>query len=290
VTERHELGEFLRARRAALRPGDVGLPDSGRRRTPGLRREEVATLAGVSVDYLVRLEQGRDVNPSPSVQTALARALRLTLDERKHLAELTARTNDPEGCPVAPPLHQEIAPTVQQLLDSMDATAAFVIGPGTYLLAWNRSWERLVTPLGMLDDRPPNFARYVFRNPRARVTYPDWSTAADEQVSSLHAAELQWGDDPAFAALLEELLSVPEFAARWPTHDVAAKLRGNERLLHPDVGELSIAYEALDVPDGSGQRLITWLPADHATATAIRTALTDTAAVSPPNLRVVGEH
>src|SRR5882724_534894 len=93
MTERSELGDFLRARREALRPADVGLPDSGRRRTPGLRREEVATLADVSVDYLVRLEQGRDVNPSPSVQSALARALRLTGAERHHLAALAARTN-----------------------------------------------------------------------------------------------------------------------------------------------------------------------------------------------------
>ena len=290
MTERHELGDFLRARREALCPGDVGLPDSGRRRTPGLRREEVATLAGVSVDYLVRLEQGRDANPSPSVQSALARALRLTYEERKHLAELTARTNHPEECPAAPPLHQEVAPTVQQLLDSMDATPAFVTGPGSYVLAWNRSWERLVTRLGMLDDPPPNLARYVLRHPRARVTFPDWATAADEQVSSLHAAELFRGDDPAFGALLEELLSVPDFETRWPTHDVAATLRGNQRLVHPDVGELSIAFEALDLPDGGGQRLVTWLPADDATAAAIRFAVTDNAAASPPNLRVVGDH
>jgi hypothetical protein len=141
----------------------------------------------------------------------------------------------------------------------------------------------------MLDDPPPNLARYVFRHPRARVTFPDWSTAADEQVSRLHAAELQWGEDPAFSALLEELLSVPAFAARWPTHNVATKLRGNQLLLHPDVGELSIVSEALDLPDGGGQRLITWLPADDATANAIRFVVTETAAASPPKLRVVGE-
>lgn len=288
MTERHELGDFLRARRESLLPGDVGLPDSGRRRTPGLRREEVATLAGVSVDYLVRLEQGRDVNPSPGVQSALARALRLTHEERRHLAELTARTNHAGACPGAPPLLQPVAPTVQQLLDSMHDTAAFVLGPGTYLVAWNRAWERLVRPLGMLEDPPPNLARYVFGHRDARTTFPDWSTAADEYVTRVHAAELQWGDDPAFSALLGDLLSRPEFAARWPTREVATKLRGNQRLVHPDVGELHVAYEAFDLSDGSGQRLVTWLPADNSTATAIHFAITDRAA-SPPKLRVVGE-
>jgi transcriptional regulator with XRE-family HTH domain len=289
VTERYELGEFLRARREALRPGDVGLPDSGRRRTPGLRREEVATLAGVSVDYLVRLEQGRDANPSPGVQSALARALCLTYNERKHMAELTARTNHPEACPGTPPMLQDVAPTVQQMLDSMHSTAAFVVGPGGHVVAWNQSWERLVAPLGMLDDRPPNVARYVFCHPNARATFPDWSVVADAHVNSLHAAEIRWVDDPAFAALIDELLSVPEFAARWATHNVSANARGSQRLVHPTVGELSIAYEVLDLPESGGQRVVTWLPADNATATAIHFAITDTPTTGSARLRVVGE-
>jgi hypothetical protein len=183
-------------------------------------------------------------------------------------------------------VHQEVAPTVHQLLDSMDATAAFVIGHGSYVLAWNQLWERLVAPLGMLEHPPPNLARYVFRHPQARVTFVDWSNAADQQVSSLRAAELNFGEDADFGALLDELLSVPEFAARWATHDVAATLRGNQQLLHPDLGELSIAYETLELPDGGGQRLITWLPADE--ATAVRFGVADTTA-RPPKLRVVGE-
>jgi hypothetical protein len=185
-------------------------------------------------------------------------------------------------------LHQAVAATVQQLLDSIETTPAFVIGPGSYLLAWNRQWEGLVTPLGILDDAPPNLARYVFVHPGARATFPDWSNAADEQVSALRAAQINWGDDSAFAALLDELLSVPEFAARWAAHDVAQRHRGHQRLRHPDLGELSIMYEVLDLPDDSGQRLVTWLPADNATATAIRTVLTGTAADSLPHLRVVG--
>jgi hypothetical protein len=205
------------------------------------------------------------------------------------MAELIARANHPEECPATPPLRQDVAPTIQQLLDSMDATPAFVIGPGSDLLAWNRPWERLATPLGLLDDPLPNLARYVFRHPHAQATFPDWSTAAHEQVSNLHAAARNWGDDPAFGALLEELLSEPEFAARWATHDVSATLRGTQQLHHPDIGELSIAYETLDLPDGGGQRVITWLPADDATATAIRIAITDTTATDAPKLRLVGE-
>jgi hypothetical protein len=243
----------------------------------------------VSIDYLVRLEQGRDVNPSPGVMIALARALRLTHDEGRHMAELAARTNHPGACPTGAPLLQEVAPTVRQLLDSMETTPAFVLGPGSHVLAWNRPWEQLVTPLGMLDSPSPNLARYVFRHARARATFPDWSIAADEHVSRLRGAEPQWSDDPAFGALLDELLSEPEFAARWPAHDVAQRHRGNYRLFHPDLGELSIKYEVLDLPDDGGQRLITWLPADTTTATAFRAAFSGAVAVSPAQLRVVGE-
>src|SRR3954453_10311190 len=137
------VAEFLRARRDQLKPSDVGLPDSGRRRAPGLRREEVATLAGVSIDYLVRLEQGRDTKPSPSVIAALANALRLDDDQRRQLYTLAMISQSEELCPAPRPLAREVAPTVRALLKGLGTTPAFVAGPATDALAWNDACEQL---------------------------------------------------------------------------------------------------------------------------------------------------
>src|SRR4051812_27173108 len=171
------VAEFLRARRDQLQPADVGLPDSGRRRTPGLRREEVATLAGISIDYLVRLEQGRDTRPSPSVITALADALRLDDDQRRELYMLAMISQTSELCPAPRPLARAVAPTVTALLKGLGTTPAFVAGPASDVLGWNDAWEQLVRPLGMLDGALPNLARHVFLHPDARNVYPDWIAA-----------------------------------------------------------------------------------------------------------------
>ena len=209
------VAEFLRAHREQLQPADVGLPDNGRRRTPGLRREEVATLAGVSIDYLVRLEQGRDTRPSASVIAALADALRLDDDERRELSTLAVISQNAELCPSPRPLAREVAPTVMALLEGLSPVPAFVAGPANDVLAWNDAWESFVRPLGMLEGEVPNLARHVFLHPSARPVYPDWTAAADEQVSRLHAATARWGDDESFAALMDELRTAPEFIERW---------------------------------------------------------------------------
>ena len=283
------VAEFLRARRDQLQPSDVGLPDNGSRRTPGLRREEVATLAGVSIDYLVRLEQGRDTRPSPSVIAALADALRLDDDQRRQLYTLAMVSQTSELCPAARPLARAVAPTVLALLEGLGTTPAFVAGPANDVLAWNDAWEQLVRPLGMLDDDVPNLARYVFLHPSARTTYPDWIAAADEQVSRLRAATGRWGDDDDFKVLLDELRAVPDFNDRWSIFAATEKRRGTTRLVHPDLGRLRLNYEVLLLADDvDEQRLVTWLPADDATAAALgRTA--DTAVpTSPAQLRVIG--
>jgi transcriptional regulator with XRE-family HTH domain len=282
-----DLAEFLRARREQLHPADVGLPDSGRRRTPGLRREEVATLAGVSIDYLVRLEQGRDTHPSPSVLAALAQALRLSDGERMHLGRLAAQSSHPGLCPSASALVHDVAPTLTRLLDQLDPTPAFVAGPSNNVLAWNRSWEQLVRPLGLFDEPAPNLVRHVFLHPNAITTYPDWSAVADAQVSRLRSAVARWGDDAGFTALMSELHGLPEFDRRWSTHLVGEASRGVQRLVHPDVGELRLAYEVLLLPHDGEQRLITWLPDNDATAAALAVTFGDVP-VSPAQLRVVG--
>jgi transcriptional regulator with XRE-family HTH domain len=283
------VAEFLRARRDQLQPGDVGLPDSGRRRTPGLRREEVATLAGVSIDYLVRLEQGRDTKPSPSVIAALADALRLDDGQRRELYTLAMISQTAELCPARRPLARAVAPTVTALLKALGTSPAFVVGPANDVLAWNDAWERLVRPLGMLDGAVPNLARHVFLHPDARAVYPDWITAADEQVSRLRAATARWGDDRDFAMLVEELRASPDFNERWSTFATTDKRRGTTRIVHPDLGRLRLNYEVLLLADDiDEQRLITWLPADDSTANALAGAGDNAAPSSPAQLRVIG--
>jgi transcriptional regulator with XRE-family HTH domain len=275
VADRPTLADFLRARREQLTPAEVGLPSSGRRRTPGLRREELAVLAGVSVDYIVRLEQGRDSHPSASVLAALADALRLTEDERIHLKRLAAITGATGLCPQATGAPAEVAASVQALLDRLDPTPGFVVGPYFDLLAWNTAWGRLMAPIGLLDGSEPNLARFTFVDARARTAYVDWAATADEQASALRSMSLHFGGVPRFAALLDELQAVPAFAARWSSHQVTEKRRGTKRLRHPVVGELRVAYEVLVLPDDAGQRLVTWLPADEATDDAFRRAIVD---------------
>jgi transcriptional regulator with XRE-family HTH domain len=275
-----ELGAFLRARREGLTPAEVGLPDSGRRRTPGLRREEVATLAGVSIDYLVRLEQGRDSNPSASVIAALAAALRLTDEERAHLGMLAHLSNSQELCPSSFPSLTDVAPTVRTLLDRLGSTPSFLLNPINDVLAWNPAWERLVRPLGMLEGEPPNLVRHVFLDARAAAVHPEWAAAADEQVRQLRAAAMHWSWDAGFQALVDDLTGIREFDRRWSAHTLAAKRRGTKRLEHPELGPLRFDFEALLVGELSEQRLVTWLPADDATVAALEPA-------APARLRVV---
>jgi transcriptional regulator with XRE-family HTH domain len=283
------VADFLRARREQLQPGDVGLPDSGRRRTPGLRREEVAILAGVSIDYLVRLEQGRDTRPSPSVIAALADALRLDDEQRRQFYGLAMESQRAELCPSARRLARAVAPTVTLLLERLGPTPAFVAGPANDVLAWNRSWEQLVRPLGMLDGEVPNLARHVFLHPSAPTVFPDWIVAADEQVSRLRAATDCGGDDESFAALMDELRTAPAFVKRWSMVATAEKRRGTKRIKHPDIGALRLNYEVLLLPgEIDGQRLVTWLPADDATTNALARIGETAVPRSPAQLHVIG--
>jgi transcriptional regulator with XRE-family HTH domain len=283
-----ELAAFLRARRERVRPEDVGLPSNGRRRTPGLRREELATIAGISIDYLVRLEQGRDTNPSAAVVASLAEALRLSEDERQHLAHLVARTSMRELCPTAVALPDGVRPTIRTLLDNLSPTPAFVVDPLKHVLAWNDAWDTLARPLGMLDEDPPNLITYTFEHPLARASFPDWERLADDHASQLRAARGRWCDSTRFKALVARLSGVPEFASRWETHLVAEAHAGTKRVAHPEVGELRVAFEALALAD-DGQLLITWLPADESTEKRFRVALHAPSPVSPARLRVVAD-
>ena len=263
----NELGVFLRARREAVTPADVGLPTGPRRRTPGLRRAELATLAGVSVDYLARLEQGRDRHPSAQVLAALADALCLSADERHHLRLILAKSKGSDLCPGVEPPVRSVRPTVQAVLDRLEPTPALVVNRLSEVLAHTTGYEQLAGPVGLLDVQPPNLARFVFTDTRARATYPDWDRVADELVASL--AMESHRADPHIVHLAEELTIIAgaAFTDRWLAPPTVLRRTGTQRWAHPGVGELRLAYETLELPDD--QRMLVYIPADDAASDAL---------------------
>ena len=262
-----ELGQFIRTRRESVSPTDVGLPSTQRRRTPGLRRAELATLAGISVDYLVRLEQGRDRRPSAQVLAALATALRLNDDDLAHLRRLSTVAQGTELCPSLQPPASAVRPTVRALLDGLEPAPAFVLNSIADVLAWTVTYERLARPLGIFDHQQPNLCRYTLLDERAPAAYPDWIQVADEQVANLRSNSRP---DPVTERFIEELTAAGvEFTRRWDCQVVAGRRPGVERIAHPDVGELRLAYETLQLPDADDQRLVVYLPSDQATSDAL---------------------
>ena len=262
-----ELGPFLRSRREAVSPADVGLPVGTRRRTPGLRRAELATIAGISVDYLVRLEQGRDRRPSAQVLAALADALGMGEADRDFLRRFSIVSTGRELCPNVPVPASAVRPNVQRMLDRLEPSPAFVLNRLSDVLAWNGAFERLAAPLGILDAARPNLTRYTFTDIRARAAFPDWADVADEQTADLRAET--WTEDPYAGALLDELgASGAEFTDRWIAQPEARRSSGTKLVAHPDVGELRVSLETMRLSDDDGQRLVLYLPADEVTSRA----------------------
>lgn len=258
------LGEFLRARRALVRPEDHGMP-TGTRRTPGLRREEVAMLAGVSTDYYVRLEQGRDRHPSSQVIEALAGALRLEDEAAAYLRRLAAPGTSRRSRRACP---QEYAsPGLVGLMDAWPSTPALVYGRSMDLLAVNALGKALFCWL----EEETNLLRAIFLKPRARIFYRDWARIAEGCVAALRAADAD-PEDARLAELVEELsVASPDFARLWGRHEVRAKRAQTKRFDHPVVGELTLRFENLSVADAPGQHLVVYhadpdSPAEHALA------------------------
>lgn len=236
----------------------------------------------MSIEYLERLEQGRDTNPSVAVLAALAEALRLSDDDKRYLAMSAMKRHSAVLYSEPHPVSDEPRPTMRVLLDHLDPTPACLLGPIYNIAAWNNAWETLVRPLGMLDEDPPNLIRYHFLNPTARqaVADADWAARADELVGSLRSAQPDWGSDDEFRALVDDLGAVPEFAGRWATHQVAYRQPGGKRFLHPDAGTLHITLEVLLVGETS-QWLQLWLPADEKTRSAIDALLSAPLHIDP---------
>ncbi|WP_058854367.1 helix-turn-helix domain-containing protein [Nocardia jinanensis] len=279
----NEMGLFLRSRRDAVAPAQVGLPTGARRRAPGLRRSELATLAGVSVEYITRLEQGRDRNPSPQVLAALADALALTSAERIHLYRLTKADTGFHCMGRARP-GREIRPTIQALLDQLEPAAAVVVNRLTDVLACTDGYRRLMQPTGALDgEHYANLAHFTFTDPRAREVYPDWDHLADQLVATLKQGPFR--ADPEIAALADQLTITAgaAFTDRVATVPNLPAATGVTRVTHPEAGALRLAYETLDLFADDDQQLIVHLPADPATAAA----LDGLAGHRPGNLRAV---
>ncbi|MFE7574995.1 helix-turn-helix transcriptional regulator [Streptomyces sp. NPDC057521] len=263
-----ELGDFLRSRRARISPEDVGLNSYGRRRVPGLRREEVAQLAGVSVDYYIRLEQGRGPSVSDAVLDAIARVLRL--DETEHAYLRTVARPKARKAPSSSA--RRVRPGLRLLLDMFDRAPAFVLGRRMDVLSWNALGDAL-SGFSRMSAAERNMPRQAFLAPGARELYPDWPAVAAETVAHLRLDAGLHPDDKELAALVGELsLKSEDFRHLWADHQVKAKTYGVKRMAHPVVGALTLPYETLTVPGEPDLSLVVYTP-EPGSETAERIAL-----------------
>jgi transcriptional regulator with XRE-family HTH domain len=261
----NELGEFLRVRRAALQPEDVGLQGYGVRRVPGLRREELAMLAGVSPTYYSRLEQGLSTNASEAVIASIARALDLTRDEQAHLFNV-ARPDRSLRRRAAAAKPDRARTGTLRLINSLLGTPAVVIGRRSEVLGWNRLGHRLVAghlgfdSPGHAVDRP-NMTRMLFLDEHTKELYARWHEEAVRAVASLRVLGGKNPEDPELTALVGELtVKSPEFSRMWAKHPVERCVSGVKYFRHPEVGEFELTFEVLTPPDDSGHRVLMYTP------------------------------
>jgi transcriptional regulator with XRE-family HTH domain len=256
VDNGNEIRDFLTSRRARITPEQAGLPAyGGNRRVAGLRREEVALLAGVSIDYYVRLERGRAPGASAGVLEGIARALQLDEAERAHLFDL-ARAAAPAG-PHAPrrPARQQVRPSVQRILGAMTAPA-YIRNARMDILAANRLGAALFSPVLSSPAQPANNARFLFLDPAAQEFYPEWERQAQDVVAMLRTEAGRAPHDRALSNLIGELSTRSEnFRAWWAAHNVRLHRTGTKRFHHPAVGDLTLTYEALDLAADAGLRI-----------------------------------
>ncbi|GAA2031598.1 helix-turn-helix domain-containing protein [Catenulispora yoronensis] len=252
----NELGDFLRTRRAAVDPLRVGMPDDGRlRRVPGLRREELAQLAHISVDYIVRLEQGRTRRVSREVLDALADALELAPDERVYLFTVA----DVALAAPSRPARPEVAPQLRQLLDTMHDVPAMVLRRGMEVLAWNKGAAALLTDFGALPPAERNLIRLTFLDPDLRALYADWPRAARECVAFLRNEAARTPHDPALRALIDELTTRdPDFRTWWASHQVRGARQLTKTYNHPLAGRLTLDVQQFTVDTHPDQLLVAY--------------------------------
>ncbi|WP_335079174.1 helix-turn-helix transcriptional regulator [Nostoc sp.] len=254
---RNEFGDFLRSRREKLNPKAVGLPDRRRRRTPGLRREEVAELAGISVDWYIRLEQGRTVSPSVTTIDALASALHLSKVEHAHLRTL-AQNGDHRAFS-----GESVPEVVRRMVESLNQPA-YVTGRRWDILAWNAAAAELFTDFGRLSEADRNILTYVLTDPDARHLFgATWVDEAKRMVAQFRITYDLWAGDPAFLDLLERLQQAsPEFVIWWEAHDIRSVASGQKLLNHPKKGLLCFEYATFQSNDDPALKLAIYTPCD----------------------------
>ncbi len=256
MAQRDALGAFLRARRDALSPDDVGLPQGRGRRTPGLRREEIAMLAGVSVTWYTWLEQGRPINASSDVLQALARALRLDDAARRHLFALAVDMADTTVVEV-----EEVPDALIRLITSMEPAPAYVLGPRWEYFAWNRAQARLYPIIERLPEADRNLLWVVFAEPSTRELLDDWDSQARRIMAEFRAGTATLRSDPAVVSLVERLEAAsPEFALWWPQADVALFQTRLRTFHHPRAGSLVFEYQQLTPSEWPSLRVVCQLP------------------------------
>lgn len=278
-----EIAGFLRSRRARVTPEEAGLPADGRvRRVPGLRRDEVARLAGVSTEYYTRLEQGRALNPSAEVVEAITRALRLDDTEREHLTDLLHSDTRP-AARRAPARAQRVRPGLHLMLETLDHVPAFILGRRTDVLASNRLAREVLTDFDALPATRRNLARYYLLDPKARESVGDWERIAAETVAILRLEAGRHPNDRQLADLVGELtLRSPEFAGWWNDHRVLRRTHGAKHYRHPLVGELHFSYESFQVPGDAEQTLCVYnVEPNSPTAQSLRVLASWTAPTIP---------
>jgi transcriptional regulator with XRE-family HTH domain len=258
---RKELAAFLRNRREGIRPEEVGLPPSRRRRTPGLRREEVAQLAGVGVTWYTWLEQGREISPSHEVLSAIARTLRFDAHEYEHLYALAGlpRTAVPNTC-------RRLPPTVQPLLDGLDPYPALVLNARFDILAQNRTHASFCRWLEDVPLEERNTLWLAFTNPGCRETMVDWRDSVGRMVAEYRAAMADYLDDPAWKSLVERLHHAsPEFTEVWERHEVQGPQSYSKRVRHQELGLMTFDYTNLWLGHRLGERIVAFTPGDEST-------------------------
>jgi transcriptional regulator with XRE-family HTH domain len=251
---RVELSEFLRTRRARLKPSDLGLAEYGhRRRVPGLRREELAQLAGVSPAYYTRLEQGNGRNVSVEVLEAISRALQLSDAEHAHLLHL-AKPKQRKDLAVLE--RQEVRPALLEMMAAIECVPAYVWGRRSDVLAWNRTASALFGDWAARAPQDRNWARVAFLDPASRRLFADWEDKASDVVGHLRWYIGQHADDPLAAALISELsMKSEDFRRLWANHEVKRKTHGSMRIVNPVAGELTVRYETFTLPGDEEQSL-----------------------------------
>lgn len=268
MDHRSEIREFLSSRRAKITPQQAGLPAwGGTRRVPGLRREEVALLAGVSIDYYTRLERGSLDGASDSVLDGIANALQLDEAERAHLDNLARASQPSPRRRRQPPRPAGVRPELQRVLDAMTEAPAYLRNGRRDLLAANRLGRALYRDLYDTAERPVNVARFVFLDPRARTFFPDWDTAARDLVAALRIEAGRHPHDRGVSDLVGELSTrSDEFATCWASQNVHLHRSGRKSIHHPVVGDLELSFEAMDLPADPGLSLVVYSAAPGSSA------------------------